>query len=56
MTAKECRRYAEECLGLATTASSDQEREAFLEIAKTWLRAARLTEPENTTRQKVDMN
>jgi len=40
MTAKEYRSYAAECMEWAKTARSDQERNTFLEMAKTWLQAA----------------
>jgi len=36
----EFREYAEECLDWACTACSDQERDIFLEMAKTWFEAA----------------
>ena len=34
------RAYAEECLGWARTAKTDREREIFIEMARTWLKAA----------------
>ena len=49
-SAKECREFGAECLARAKAACSDQEREAFLHMARTWLYAAaslegRLTRP-----------
>lgn len=55
-TAREYREYADECFGWAKTAKSDQEREIFLEMARTWLEAATQAEakqapdPQSTTR------
>jgi hypothetical protein len=34
------RKYAQECLDWARTAKTDSEREIFLEVARTWLKAA----------------
>jgi hypothetical protein len=42
MSAKEYREYGEECLGWAKTASSDKERDLFLGMADTWMKAAAL--------------
>jgi hypothetical protein len=42
--AKEYRELADECLGWAKTARADKERRIFLQMAETWLRAARLAE------------
>lgn len=39
-SAKEFREYADECMGWAKTARSDQEREIFLQMARTWMQAA----------------
>jgi hypothetical protein len=39
-SAKEFREYADECMDWARTARSEQERDIFLEMAKTWLEAA----------------
>lgn len=39
-SAKECRENAHECLGWAMTAKSDNEREIFLEMARSWKKAA----------------
>jgi hypothetical protein len=37
---KECRQYADECIGRARAAPSEKERDIFLEMARTWLGAA----------------
>ncbi len=37
---KECRRYALECVWLAQVPASPQAREAYLNVAKAWLRLA----------------
>lgn len=37
---KECREYADDCIGRARTARSEKERDIFLQMAKTWLGAA----------------
>jgi hypothetical protein len=37
---KECRQYADECIGRARAARSEKERDIFLEMARTWLGAA----------------
>ena len=37
---KEYRAYADECFGWAKTAQTEKEREIFLQMAETWLRAA----------------
>jgi hypothetical protein len=37
---KEYRAYASECLGWAKTARTERERDAFLQMAKTWMEAA----------------
>jgi hypothetical protein len=47
-TAKEYRDYADECLAWAKDASSEQERDTFLKMAKDWLRAAALIEAQTT--------
>jgi hypothetical protein len=39
-SAHEYRENAEECIGWARTARADQEREIFLQIARTWIEAA----------------
>jgi hypothetical protein len=39
-SAKEFRKYADECMGWAKTARSNQEREIFLQMARTWMQAA----------------
>jgi hypothetical protein len=39
-TPEHYRAYAEECLGWARTAKTDREREIFIEMARTWLKAA----------------
>jgi hypothetical protein len=40
VSAKEYREFADECMGWAKTARSDQERQIFLQMAQTWLWAA----------------
>jgi hypothetical protein len=37
---KEYRAYANECLGWAKTARTERERDAFLQMARTWTEAA----------------
>jgi hypothetical protein len=39
-TAAEYRKYAQECMDSARTATSDEARAQFLELAKLWLSAA----------------
>jgi len=39
-SAEEYRAYADECLGWAKTARTETERQIFLQMAQTWLRAA----------------
>ena len=43
-TPKEYRENADECLAWAKTAKSDRERGIFLQMAQTWLQAAKLAE------------
>ena len=43
-SAEEYREFAEECLGWAKTARSDQERRIFLQMAEVWLEAAARSE------------
>ena len=43
-TAKEYRTYAAECMDWAKNAKSDVERDTFLEMAKSWLQAAAMSE------------
>jgi hypothetical protein len=43
-SASEFRVLADECMEWAKTAKSDRERDIFLQMAKTWLQAAMLTE------------
>ena len=43
-TAREFQAFADECLDWAKTAKSDREREIFLNMAETWIRAAILAE------------
>lgn len=43
-SAKECRANASECLDLARKAKSDAERDTFMKMAATWLRAAVVAE------------
>jgi hypothetical protein len=50
-SAKEFRDNADECVGWARTAHSDRERQIFLQMAKTWLEAARASEV-NTNAQE----
>jgi hypothetical protein len=40
VSAKEYREFADECMGWAKTARSDQERQIFVQMAQTWLWAA----------------
>jgi hypothetical protein len=44
VSAKEFREYADECLGWAKTAKSDEERKTFGQMAQAWLEAADLSE------------
>jgi len=44
-TAKEYRDYAAECMEWAKTATTDADREIFLQMAASWLKAASLAEP-----------
>jgi hypothetical protein len=39
-TADEYRGYADECFGWAKSAKTEREREIFIQMAETWLRAA----------------
>ena len=41
---REFQTFADECLGWAKTAKSDREREIFLQMAETWIRAAILAD------------
>jgi hypothetical protein len=47
MSEKEYLEFADECMGWAKTARTDKEREIFIEMAGTWLRAAALAERTN---------
>jgi len=40
MSAKRFREYADECMGWAKHATSDKDRQNYLQMAETWLRAA----------------
>jgi hypothetical protein len=40
VSAREYREFADECMGWAKTARSEQERQIFLQMAQTWLWAA----------------
>ena len=40
MSAKRFREYVDECMGWTKTASSDKNRQNYLQMAETWLRAA----------------
>jgi hypothetical protein len=44
MSAKEYREYAAECMDWARSARTDQERDTFIQIAKTWLNATLVSE------------
>lgn len=44
-TATEYRKYAAECLESAKETKSESERDAYLEMATAWLRAAALADP-----------
>jgi hypothetical protein len=44
---KKYREFADECMGWAKTAGTDKEREIFIEMAGTWLRAVALAERTN---------
>jgi hypothetical protein len=44
MSGKKYLEYADECMGWAKTARSEQDRLAFIEMANTWLYAATVTE------------
>jgi hypothetical protein len=46
-TSAECRKYAEECVALAQTATNEHHRRLLLEMAEKWLRlaAAPMEEP-----------
>ena len=39
-SSKECREFADECMGWAKAAQSEREQRVFLQMAETWLRAA----------------
>jgi ribosomal protein L17 len=39
-TAKEYREYVDECIGWAKSAETDDERDIFLQMAKSWMEAA----------------
>ena len=48
VSAKEYREFAEECMGWAKTARSEQERQIFLQMAQTWLWAAARSDGDTT--------
>jgi hypothetical protein len=48
-SSKECREFADECMGWAKTARSEREQRIFLQMAETWLRAAILAERRERT-------
>jgi hypothetical protein len=48
MSANEYREFAAECRGWAKTDRSEKERDTFLEMANTWLRAAAMAESGNS--------
>jgi hypothetical protein len=41
-SAKQFQEYAEECISWAKSAETDQERETFLQMARTWMEAEML--------------
>ncbi len=43
-SAREFREFAQECMDWARTAKSDQEHNIFLQMAQTWIEAARRLE------------
>ena len=45
-SANEFREFARECLDWASTARTEQERAAFMQMAETWIDAALRLEPE----------
>lgn len=47
-TYEEYRKYASECLDSAKNAKSEDERQAYLDLAEHWLRAAIQVRPEVT--------
>ena len=47
MSEREYLKYADECMGSAKTARTDKERQIFVEMASTRLRAAALAERNN---------
>jgi hypothetical protein len=49
MSEKEYLKYADECMGWAKIARTDKERQIFIEMASTWLRAAALAERHNSS-------
>jgi hypothetical protein len=50
LLSKECREFADECVGWAKTARSEREYRIFLQMAETWLRAAVLAERRENAR------
>ena len=40
MSAKQFRKYADECMGWAKAANSDKDRQKYIEMAEIWFRAA----------------
>jgi hypothetical protein len=55
-TAKDFRAYAAECMEAAKAAETDGEREALLQMATDWLRAASLSEPMTSPRPAMSPN
>jgi hypothetical protein len=51
MSAKDFQEYARECLASAARARSPSEREVFLQLAQTWMQAARLDEVQHSVSQ-----
>jgi hypothetical protein len=52
-TAQEYRELADECLGWAKTAKTNQERDIFLQMARTWLEAATIAAGIVSSRKSV---
>ena len=50
-SSKECREFADECMGWAKTARSEREKRIFLQMAETWLRAAIIADRRERTRR-----
>ena len=50
-SSKECREFADECMGWAKTARSEREQRIFLQMAETWLCAAMMAERRERTQR-----